>query len=362
MVKKSIDKILLFCTISLVALGCLIIFGISAPFSQEIFGKTYWFLSHQILFGILPGVILGTFAFRTKIAQLKKITPVLYLANLILVFFVFLPKIGLALGGAKRWLKLGPISFQPSEFLKISLFLYLASWLEKNPRKDLQKLLIFCLILSPVVLALVLQPDISTLVLLVMVSFLMYFLADTPIWHTVLAISMAVSFLFLLMTTASYRMERLLVFLNPQIDPMGMGYQIKQAQISIGSGGIFGRGLGMSRQKFGFLPHPMSDSVFAIFAEETGLLGSLTLMIFFLLFFIRGLKIGKRAKDKFSQILAWGISLQIILQTFLNIGAMAGILPLTGIPLPFVSYGGTHIIVELTAVGLLLNISKNKAL
>ena len=215
------------------------------------------------------------------------------------------------------------------------------------------------LILTLPALALIFQPDISTLSLLIATSFLMYFLAEMPLSHTFLIGAIAVSVIFFLITLAPYRMKRLLVFLTPQLDPMGMGYQIKQAQIAIGSGGLFGKGLGMSKQKFGFLPHPTSDSVFAIFCEETGFVGSLILIAFFLIFLARGLKIGKGAKDKFSKLLSCAICLQIVLQAFLNIGSMIGVLPLTGIALPFISYGGTHIVVELIGVGLLLNISKN---
>lgn len=334
------------------------VFGISASFSQKTFGKTYWFLEHQLLFGILPGIIFGFVAFKIKLSDLKKIAPLLFGINLILLFLVFLPQTGLAFGGAKRWIKIGPISFQPSEFLKITLFLYLAAWLESRREKTLLKLGTFLAILTPLSLALIFQPDISTLALLISGSFLLYFLAETPIFHVLLIGATAASLIFFLISSASYRMERFLVFLRPQLDPMGMGYQIKQAQIAIGSGGLFGRGLGMSKQKFGLLPHPMSDSTFAIFCEETGFLGALILITFFLIFFTRGLRAAKKAKNRFSKLLSCGICLNIILQAFLNIGSMIGVLPLTGIPLPFISYGGTHIIVELIGVALLLNISK----
>jgi len=358
MARKKPDWILFACAAFLIVLGILMVFSISAPFSQEAFGKTYYFLSHQVLVGILPGIVFGFLAFKIKLSNLKRIALFLFLANLILVFLVFLPGIGLTLGGARRWIKIGPISFQPSEFLKITLFLYLAAWLEGKRERNLSTLGTFLAILAPASLALTLQPDISTLSILILIAFLLYFLAETPIWHTLLTGAVAISGIFFLISAASYRMKRLLIFLTPQLDPMGAGFQIKQAQISMGSGGLFGKGLGMSMQKFGFLPHPISDSIFAIFCEETGLLGALILMTLFLIFLIRGLKIAKKTKDKFLKLLSCGICLQIILQAFLNIGSMVGVLPLTGIPLPFISYGGTHIVVELISVGILLNISK----
>ena len=334
------------------------IFSISADASKEKFGITYWFVRHQILFGIIPGLIAGFLAFKTKISDLKKLAPLIFVINLILVFLVFLKPIGVLSGGARRWIKIGSLSFQPSEFLKISLFLYLAAWLENKRKKQLQKLVFFIALLIPVFIALILQPDISTLALLALISFILYFLSDTPIIHTLIVGAAAISIIFFLISSAPYRMERFLVFLKPHLDPMGIGYQIKQAQIAIGSGGIFGKGLGMSGQKFGLLPHSKSDSIFAIFCEETGFLGALILIIFFLIFLIRSLKIAKQSKDKFYKLLSCAISLQIILQAFLNIGSMIGIMPLTGIPLPFISYGGTHIITELIGVGILLNISK----
>ena len=161
------------------------------------------------------------------------------------------------------------------------------------------------------------------------------------------------------MKIAPYRAARLLVFLNPETDPMGMGYQLKQALIAVGSGGIFGLGLGMSVQKFGFLPQSMADSIFAIFSEETGFIGSLILIFLFLIFFWRGFKIAKKSMDQFSKLAALGISCWIILQALINIGSMIGIIPLTGVPLPFLSYGGSALVTELIGVGILLNISKN---
>lgn len=359
MKRMQIDWILFACAGILLVFGLLMIFGISASFSRENFGKTYWFLSHQLLAGIIPGIILGFVAFKIKIKNLKKLALPLFVINLILLYLVFIPKIGLSKEGGKRWLGIGNLSFQPSEFLKITLFVYLAAWLQNKKGKSWKNLAIFLAILAPVAVALKLQPHISALILLLATSFIIYFLAETQILHTFLALAAGIALAFFLITSASYRMERFLVFLKPDLDPMKMGYQIKQAQIAIGSGGLIGKGLGMSKQKFGLLPHPMSDSIFAIICEETGLLGGLLIIVLFLIFFIRGIKISQQAKDKFSKLLAAAISCQIILQAFLNIGSMTGILPLTGVPLPFISYGGTHLITELIGVGILLNISKS---
>lgn len=371
--RKKIDYILLISVLFLILLGILMIFSISASSSQKIFGTSFYFLKHQFIFGILPATILGFIAFRLKMSHFKRLSPALLFLNLVLLLMVFLPEIGILRGGARRWIGMGDISFQPSELLKITLFLYLAAWLSKRPKKDLPRtflmpklkvgdlsnFLYFWLILTPIIIILIFQRDISTLAILLSVSFFMYFLAETPFWHSILTIAMGCALIIFLMSFEPYRFERLLVFLKPQIDPMGMGYQIKQMLITIGSGGIFGKGLGMSKQKFGLVPNPMSDSIFAIFCEETGIIGPIILISLFMIFLIRGLKISKRAHDRFTQLFAAGLTLQIVLQAFLNIASLIGILPLTGTPLPFISYGGSHIIAELLAVGILLNISKN---
>jgi cell division protein FtsW len=186
----------------------------------------------------------------------------------------------------------------------------------------------------------------------------MYFLARTPIWHLIVGIAVVSAGLFAFVKIEHYRAQRIFAFLNPEIDPLGIGYQIKQALIAIGSGGIMGVGPGKSRQKFGFLPESMSDSIFAIYAEETGFIGALILMGLFIFFLWRAFKISKLSSNKFSQLASAGIISWIIIQAFINIGAMTGIMPLAGIPLPFFSSGGSALVAEIAAIGILLNISK----
>jgi len=364
------DYILVGVVVILVVLGILVLASVSASLSQEKFGTTYYFLNHQLLFGLLPGLILAFLAFKIRLDFLKKWAPVLLLINLILLAMVFLPKVGVGAGGATRWLSLGPISFQPSEFLKLTFILYLAAWLtSRTPHQGAgrgqaekefsQTLIVFLTVIGLISLLLIFQPHVSTLGMIVLVAVLMYFLAATPLWHSILIVLIGVGGLFSLIKLAPYRAARLLVFLKPETDPMGIGYQIKQALIAVGSGGIFGLGLGMSSQRLGFLPQSISDSIFAIMAEETGFIGSLILISLFLIFLWRGFKVGKGRENRFSQLLAVGISSWIVIQAFINVGSMIGILPLTGIPLPFISYGGSALVAELVGVGILLNISKD---
>ena len=357
------DRWLLGVTLALLLLGILILASVSATISQEKFGTTYYYLNHQLLYGILPGLILGFIAFKIRLEKLRKWAPGLLLVSLILLTLVFIPGIGTDFGGtAKSWLNFRIFSFQPSEILKLTFILYLAAWFasraEKQRKGFSQTLIAFLIVIGLIGLLLVFQPDIGTFGIIAAYAAFMYFLAGTPIWHSILILLAGAASLFALIKLAPYRAARFLVLLKPETDPMGIGYQIKQALIAVGSGGILGLGLGMSRQKFGLLPQPMSDSIFAIFAEETGFIGSLILILLFLIFFWRGFKIAKQTEDKFLKLTALGISCWIILQTFVNIGSMIGILPLTGIPLPFIGYGGSALIVEMIGVGILLNISK----
>ena len=377
------DLFLLGIMVFIIAFGILILASVSAPYSLEKFGTTFYFLRHQILFGLIPGLILAFFAFRIDLSRLKKWAPRLLLFNLILMIMVFLPVIGSGSESAARWIYLGPFSFQPSELLKLTFILYLASWLSsrtphQNPaRKQAsygagkfgtgqaekitdfsQTFIAFLIVLGIIAVLLFFQSHASTLAIILVISAIMYFSVNLPLWHSILMILIGVGGLFSLIKFAPYRANRFLVFLHPDFDPMGIGYQINQALIAIGSGGLVGLGLSMSTQKWGFLPQTISDSIFAIFAEETGFIGSIFLIFLFLIFLWRGLKIAKDAKDGFSRLLSLGITSWIILQAFVNIGAMTGILPLTGVPLPFISYGGSALVIELVGAGLLLNVSK----
>jgi cell division protein FtsW len=361
----------------LLIVGIIVVASVSASLSQEKFGNPFYFLKHQLLFGIIPGLILGFLAYKINLNLLKKWAPFLLALNLILLAMVFLPGIGTTLGGASRWLAVGPFTFQPSEPLKLTFILYLASWLasrtreekankgmkkfspvnQKSPRDLSHTFIAFLIVLGIVSFLLVNQPDVSTLGIIIVTACIMYFSSGTPFWHSILMFLIGVGALLSLIKISPYRMERWLVFLRPETDPLGIGYQIKQALIAVGSGGISGLGLGMSRQ-ISFLPHSMSDSIFAIFSEETGFAGSLFLIALFLLFLWLGFKIAKSAKEGFAKLLASGITCWIIFQAFINIGAMVAILPLSGVPLPFISYGGSALVTELIGVGILLNISK----
>ncbi|OGZ26831.1 MAG: hypothetical protein A2365_01380 [Candidatus Nealsonbacteria bacterium RIFOXYB1_FULL_40_15] len=356
------DYILALLASVLIIIGILILASVSGIASREAFGNTNHYLVHQLLWGILPGVLLAIFFFFIPLGFFKKWAWAAVLLNVIVMILVFIPGIGIIAGGAPRWLNLGFISVQPAEFFKLSFAIYIATWLSNPLRKGNVKynLIPFLIIFGVVAFILGMQSDLSTLGVISFLGFAMYFSSDSPLWHTGAIAAIALASGALLIRISDYRTMRLKVLLGVIEDPMGLGYQIKQILIAIGSGGVIGLGLGMSAQKFGFVPQTMSDSIFAIYAEETGFLGCIFLIACFFLFLWRCFRIAKLSQDKFSRVFAVGIGSWIAIQAFINMGAMAGIIPLTGIPLPFISYGGSHIISEIAATGILLNISRKR--
>ncbi|MBU2540011.1 FtsW/RodA/SpoVE family cell cycle protein [Patescibacteria group bacterium] len=371
---KHLDYFLLFIVILVLILGISFLATISAPSSIKRFGTTNYYWIHQLVYGILPGFILGLIAFLIPLTFIRKVSPILLLLNLIALVLIFLPLLGLNFWGASRWLKIGGIVIQPSEFLKITAILYLSSLLRnklnyqargigilksKKAFHNLKEVFLpFLFFLAIISVIFICQPDISTLGIIGLTMVAIYFVSSMPKWHIALIILIAILSLFILVKFEPYRLSRLTTFLNPETDPLGAGFQSKQALIAVGSGGLSGIGLGMSSQS-GFLPQSMSDSTFAVFAEETGFVGCLILIALFIMFLWAGLAIAKHTDDKFGQLVALGITFWILLQGFVNISSMIGIFPLTGIPLPFISYGGSHIISELIGVGLLLNIARH---
>ncbi len=373
--KKNFGQLLFFWVIFIIGFSLLFFACLSAPASWERFGNTHYYLFHQLLFGFLPAIFCGIIAYKIPLRVFKKWAPALVLVNVLLLFAVFLPKIGITAGGAARWINLGFTTFQPSELLKITAILYLSAWIasklsdEKgNDWKTITKksfhnvlyiFIPFLVFLGIITVALYLQSDASTLGIIAITLLVLYFSAKTPVWHTVLVMFGGLGALLFMIRFEAYRLDRWLIFLHPDTDPLGKGFQLRQSLISLGSGGVFGKGLGMSVQKFGFLPEAMTDSIFAIIGEELGILGAVALITAFVLFFWIGIKIAKNSGDSFSKMVAVGIVFWITLQAFINMASSAGLFPLTGIPLPFFSYGGSHLLVELIGVGLLLNISKN---
>lgn len=358
--KQKPDQILLTTIFGLLVFGLVMISSAGIAISQR-FGDPYYFFKHQLFFGVLPGLVLMYIAQKIDYHFWKKFAFPFFVLNLVFLILVFIPGLGLNFQGASRWIRLGPFSFQPSEMLKLTMILYLAAWLEskREKGKDLfEGFLPFLAIVGTVGFLIIKQPDMGTLGSIVLISMAVYFMSGARWGHLGAMLGLGALTFLALVKFESYRMGRLLVFLHPELDPRGIGYQINQALLAIGSGGIFGLGLGHSRQKFNYLPEPVGDSIFAIIAEEIGLIGAAALVILFVIFAMRGLKIVKNAPDTFGKLVAVGITSWVIFQALMNIAAISGIVPLTGVTLPFISYGGTSLVFLMIGVGILLNISK----
>ncbi len=358
---KKPDYILLSVVILLNLIGLIAIAGASSAESLQITGKSTYFLFHQIVYGLFPGVILAFVLYKLNPEFLRKNSFWIFVFAVLLTTLVFIPKLGITILGGRRWIRIFGFSFQPSELLKLAFLIYLSSWLAKQARERntfKSILLPFLTILAILSIIFILQPDISTLAMFGLLGGILYFSAKTPLSHIIILGCVGGIALSLLILLAPYRFNRLFVFLNPETDPLGKGYHIKQALIAVGSGGLFGKGLGLGEQKLGFLPQPMTDSIFAVFGEEVGFLGTFVVLCLFLIFAWRGIRCAKEQKDEFKKLLTIGITSWITIQAFINMGTMIGVLPLTGMPLPFLSYGGSALICELAGCGILLNITK----
>ncbi|QQG45292.1 MAG: putative lipid II flippase FtsW [Candidatus Sungiibacteriota bacterium] len=357
----SADKPLFYTTIALLTGGLLVLASASMVISQKNFGTASYYTLRQLLYGAGVGTLALLVFSHLPYRTWKKLALPLMTVSFLLLALLFMPELSYSSGGARRWLMVGFLSFQPSEILKLAFIVYLASWLDAR-RDELKSvsygLIPFALMLAIVGVFLVMQPDIGTLGVIVATAFILYFLGGGRSAQIASLSVFGLILFYLLVQLTPYRMARILVFLNPGLDPKGIGYQINQALIAIGSGGFWGLGFGKGLQKYNYLPEPIGDSVFAIFAEEMGFLGSVLLIALLTLFLWRGLLIAKRAPDIFGKLLAAGLSIGIMVQAFINMAAISGLLPLTGIPLPFLSYGGTSLAITLASVGILLNISK----
>lgn len=356
------DRAIVLTILGLLFFGLLAIASAGVAYSKLRFGDPYYFLKHQLLYGFLPGLIMLYIVQRINYSFWKKLAVPIFFLSIFFLVLVFVPGVGSNIYGASRWLKLGPFSFQPSEMLKLAVVIYLAAWLsgKKEKIKDFfEGLVPFMIVIFLIGFLLIRQPDMGTLGAIIFIAIPMFFVSGARIAHLFwIGVAGIASFL-LLIKLESYRMGRLMVFLNPELDPQGIGYQINQALLAIGSGGIIGRGLGKSLQKFNYLPEPVGDSIFAIIGEELGLLGTVLVVSAFIFLAVRGLRVAKKVPDEFGRLVAVGIISWIVFQAFINIAAISGMIPLTGIPLPFVSYGGTSMIFLMVAAGILINISKH---
>ena len=316
----------------------------------------------QTFFGLFLGGIACIITTQLDYKIFKKYSLYLYILSFLATILVFVPHIGVAHGGAARWIYIGPISVQPSEFLKIAFVLYFATWLSnvKDKAQTFTYGFLPFLVLTAITGAILLkQPDTDTFFIIVFAGIAMFLSAGGKWRYIVILALISILGLGILAYERPYVMSRITTFVNPTDNSLGSGYQIQQSLIAIGSGGFSGRGFGQSIQKFNFLPEPIGDSIFAVAGEEFGLIGTIGIVMLFVFFAFRGLKIAGRLPDSFGRLVTVGIVIMIVSQAFVNIGAMVGVLPLSGITLPFISQGGTALFMALAEVGIILDISKS---
>lgn len=347
------DLVLAGIILSLTTFGLLMVANVSVVEAAREFGDKLYYFRLQFRWAIL-GIVSFLIFSKINYQIYKKFTPVLLVITIVSLILVLIPGIGIKVLGARRWLGAGPFVFQPAEMAKLSLILYLAAFLER--KKSFLSFVITMFVFAGLIM---LEPDLGTAVILVATGFTIYFAFGAPLLYMGLLGGAGILGAVTMIIFSSYRRQRLMTFLNPASDPLGASYHIRQILIAIGSGGWFGLGLGRSRQKFEFLPAATTDSIFAVIAEEVGFIWSAGLIIGFFLIFWRGLRIARNSPDDFGRLLAVGLVSWIAFQTLINLSAMVAVVPLTGVPLPFISYGGSSLVLVLTGMGILMNISKH---
>ncbi|NCP47037.1 hypothetical protein AUJ42_00855 [Candidatus Collierbacteria bacterium CG1_02_44_10] len=350
--KNKLPLAILFTGIIVAGFGLLAIYDASVIDAYRTFGDKFHYVKQQVIW-LIVGILAALITSNIPISWIKKNAHLLYAATLVLMFLVLIPGIGSKFLGARRWLVLGPMILQPSELLKISFAIYLAKWLEVD--RNLKQ---FLLLVGLNSLLIMLQPDLGTAIIIIGVSFLIYYLSGAKLKEIFSFIAILLVTISLLIISSPYRLSRIKTFVDPTSDPLGSSYHINQVLYGLGSGGVSGVGLGRSRQKYAYLPEATTDSIFVIIAEEFGFIGSALFIIVLVGLTVSSFKVSLSAGDKFDKLLGSGISLLFLLQIFVNLSSMVALTPLTGIPLPFISYGGSSLVTNFIALGVLINLSK----
>ena len=360
---KKIDKILLITTIILSLFGLIMIYSSSTIWSEYKFNDPYKYLKSQSLF-ILLGYLIINITSKTPHILYKKYSNHILLICITLLILVLIPGIGTIRNGSRSWFGIGSLGIQPSEFTKIGLIIYTSKYLSNNKIKNIKSSVLPILLIVFLIFGLImLQPDFGTGVIIVISIISLLFISGVNMNFFIKLGLLGLLGIITLIIIAPYRMQRIISFINPWSDPLGSGFQIIQSLYAIGPSGLLGLGIGNSIQKHFYLPEPQTDFIFSIISEELGFLGVIIVSTLFITIIYRGFNISLKQEDSFSKYLSFGITFSIAFQTILNLMVVVGLIPVTGVTLPFLSYGGSSLLISMLEIGILLNISKyNKTL
>ncbi len=354
------DLVLLGAIMALLVIGFIMVYSSSAVRGYIQYDDPYHYLKMEILW-VTMGLVAMFISMSIDLQWLRKFAKPALIIAIVLLIAVKIPGIGRRVNGADRWIGLGPLSIQPSEVIKLSMVLMMSHVLALNPHmiQSFRKGVLPILALMGVIAGLImLQPDLGTTLVIAATTFFMLIAAGAKAGHILALAGTGLGLVVAAIAAAPYRMRRIFAFLDPWADPLGNGYQTIQALLALGPGGLFGLGLGQSRQKFLYLPENHTDFIFAMIGEELGFIGATLIVLLFFLFAWRGFRVAMRVPDTFMGFLAVGLTAMISIQAMINMGVVSGVLPVTGITLPFISYGGTSLVFTMLGVGVLLNISK----
>ncbi len=359
---KKIDKFFLVVVGLLLAIGVVMFVSASLGILTKDKDIFYSVIFNQIILGLGLGLLGMYITSKIPYKFWRKYSFFLFLGSIFLTAAVFLPNVGWSHGGAERWIRIFNFSFQPVEFLKFGFIIYFAAWLSwvKNKVQDFRfGILPLFIMLAVIALILLKQPDTKSFILITITGISMLFISGVPMKYVLWISGCSIIALSVLVAFTPYLQERVKTYIDPSSDPRGSSYQIQQSFIALGGGGIFGRGFGQSIQKFSYLPEPQGDSIFAVLGEELGFAGAVTTIFLYALFILRGFRIANNSPDLFSGLLVSGIVIMVTVQSFMHIASVTGVFPLTGVPLVFMSHGGTALLVYLSAIGIIFNISKH---
>ncbi|MBI5620297.1 putative lipid II flippase FtsW [Candidatus Gottesmanbacteria bacterium] len=351
------DRWLMGIIVVLALFGVLMVYDSSVAIAIRDFGDQYYYAREQLKWLLLGMIALVTLS-RVDYRLWRQFALPSILVTMALLVAVFIPGFGVRALGAHRWLNFGVFILQPAELAKLVLVLYLAAWFSAREKDRFGAFLLLCGIIFGLV---IIEPDLGTGIVIICTALIMYFLSGAPIRHFAFLLPILIIGVTILAVTSPYRFRRLTTFLDTKSDPLGASYQIRQVLLSLGSGGLTGIGIGKSRQKYEYLPESNTDSIFAIIGEETGFVGATLVVMVYAFFVWRIFWVGSQVANSFGKLFAFGIGAWVGVQSILNIGAMTALLPLTGIPLPLLSYGGSSLVILLAASGIVLNISKHRS-